>query len=351
MPGSWIVTRPTRDGNKRYLVRYRLGGRESAQRYAGSFRTRGQAIERRRWLDGELSAMRVPDLSALESKPVTAPTLADAVAAYRASRIDIAEATRVNIGTSLNLIVSALHGARRIDAVTPQEIADVVARLHGSGYKRETIRKAVTHLACVFDFVEVIPNPVRDKMRVRLPRGEVREPEPPSAEHVEAVYWLLPSKHRLALLWLDWSGARVSSIDTTTVGDYDEPRRRVRLRAAVSKTGRALWVDLPDVLADAIEQTLLPREDRGSDARLFGSSGADSIRTSIAKACRAAAVPLWSPHDLRHRRISLLHRQGRTWAEIGALVGQRSLKVTSDTYTHVLVDSRELDYAVLLARS
>ena len=61
-------------------------------------------------------------------------------------------------------------------------------------------------------------------------------------------------------------------------------------------------------------------------------------------------MPLWSPHGLRHRRISLLHRQGRTWAEIGALVGQRSLKVTSDTYTHVLVDGRELDYAALLTR-
>jgi hypothetical protein len=40
-----------------------------------------------------------------------------------------------------------------------------------------------------------------------------------------------------------------SRIDTTTIGDYDEPRRRVRLRAAASKTRRALWVDLPDVLA------------------------------------------------------------------------------------------------------
>jgi hypothetical protein len=89
----------------------------------------------------------------------------------------------------------------------------------GALNKRETIRKAVTHLACVFDFAEVEPNPVRDKLRVRLPRGEVREPEPPSAEHVEAVYRLLPSKHRRALLWLDWSGARVSSIDTTTIGD------------------------------------------------------------------------------------------------------------------------------------
>ena len=203
----------------------------------------------------------------------------------------------------------------------------------------------------MFDFAGIEPNPVRDKLRVRLPRGEFREPEPPSAEQVEAVHWLLPSKHRLALLWLEWSGARVSSIDTVKVGDYDEPRRRIRLRAAASKTGRALWVDLPDVLAEAIERSLPPREDRDPEARLFASSGADAVRTSIAKACRAAAVPLWSPHDLRHRRISLLHRQGRTWAEIGALVGQRSLRVTSDTYTHVLVDGRELDYAALLEQT
>jgi len=349
MPSSWIVTRSTLDGDKRYLVRYRLGGRESTQRYAGSFRTRADALERRRWVDGELAAMRVPDLSTLHHEPTQTTTLSDAAAAYRASRIDIAEATRVNIGTALNLILGVLGAERRVERFRAQEIADAVSQLHANGYKRETIRKAVTHLACVFDFAGVEPNPVRDKLRVRLPRGEIREPEPPNAEHVAAVYRLLPSKHRLALLWLDWSGARVSSIDTILVGDYDEPRRRIRLRAATSKTGRALWVDLPDVLAEALEQTLPPREDRDPDARVFASSGADSIRTSIAKACRAAGIPLWSPHDLRHRRFSLLHRQGRTWAEIGALVGQRSLKVTSDTYTHVLVDGRELDYGALLS--
>jgi len=70
---------------------------------------------------------------------------------------------------------------------------------------------------------------------------------PPSAEHVAAVYRLLPSKHRLALLWLDWSGARVSSIDLTLVNDYDEPRRRVRLRAATTEDAQgALGRAAPD---------------------------------------------------------------------------------------------------------
>jgi integrase len=84
---------------------------------------------------------------------------------------------------------------------------------------------------------------------------------------------------------------------------------------------------------------------------MFAGSGADALRTSIAKACRALAITPWSPHDLRHRRISMLHRQGRSWAEIGAFIGQRSARVTSDVYTHVLLDYRELDYRRLLASS
>jgi integrase len=59
-------------------------------------------------------------------------------------------------------------------------------------------------------------------------------------------------------------------------------------------------------------------------------------------------VPVFSPHDLRHRRISLLHRQGRTWVEIARFVGQRKLSITADTYTHVMGDGRELDYAEVL---
>ena len=46
-----------------------------------------------------------------------------------------------------------------------------------------------------------------------------------------------------------------------------------------------------------------------------------------------------------------MHRQGRSWAEIGAFVGQRSARVTSDVYTHVLLDDREVDHRALLTDS
>jgi hypothetical protein len=59
-------------------------------------------------------------------------------------------------------------------------------------------------------------------------------------------------------------------------------------------------------------------------------------------------VPAFSPHDLRRRRVSLLHLVGMPWARIGELVGHDDLVTTARTYTHVVVDERELDYDALL---
>lgn len=345
MPSSWIIRRETASG-PRYRVLYRVGGRESAQRYAGSFPTKTEAVARKRWVDGELSALRVPDIRALDNAPAVT-TLAEAAKRWHASRVDVAENTKTRHGLELSR-VNRLLGGRPVDELTPGDVAGFVAALASGGYARGTIRKTLQTLAMILDHAGVNPNPARDR-HVRLPRAESEEINPPTAEQLEAVYRLLPSKHRLAFLFLDWSGARVSAVDLTLVSDYDEPRQRVRLRAATTKTRKALWIDLHPTLAAALEWQLGPREDRDSDGRLFAGSGADALRTSIQKACRAAGVPLFSPHDLRHRRISLLHLRGVPWARIGEFVGQRSLSVTADVYSHVLGDETELNYAELLA--
>jgi integrase len=346
MPSVWIRTRDTKSG-KRYQVEYRLGGRATRVHYAGTFKRKDDARTRERWISGELAAMRVPDLSLL-AEPVLAPTLNEAAERWQASRVDIAEATRIQHRTALRRGLPIL-GSRRIDAIAPQDVAELIAQLHGEGAKRESIRKIVNAIAMVLDYSRVSPNPARDRVDVKLPREEPDEVNPPPAADLEAVYHLLPRQHRLPFLFLDWSGARVSAIDKTLVGDYDESRRRVRLRAATTKSRRALWIDLPPVLADAIEAQIGPREDRDLDARLFAESGSNAVRTSIGKACRALGIPLFSPHDLRHRRISLLHLRGMPWARIAEHVGQKDLTVTANVYTHVMLDETELDYEALLA--
>ena len=77
-------------------------------------------------------------------------------------------------------------------------------------------------------------------------------------------------------------------------------------------------------------------------------SSARRIPTAPFRACIAAVLPAFSPHDLPHRRISLLHLSGVPRARIGEHVGQCNLAVTANTYSHVLADEAELDYAALL---
>lgn len=349
MPSAWVERRKTKAGGVRYRVEYRLGGRESASRYAGSFPTKRDALARKAWVAGELAALRVPDVASLSTETATAPTLREAILTWQESRVDVTEGTRTLHRVALNRVLPLL-GDRHIDSLTVEDVSQLVTALSAKGNKRETIRKSVKYLAAVLDAngIDGTSNPARNR-NIRLPYEEYEEINPPTAAHVEAVYQLMPSAYRLPLLWLDWSGARVASVDLVKVGDYDEPRRRVRLRASTTKTRQALWVDLPDVLADALEATLGPREDRDTDAPLFPNVTADRLRTAIGRACKASGIPTFSPHDLRHRRISLLHRQGRSWAEIARFVGQRKLSVTADTYTHVLSDEQELDYEGMIA--
>jgi integrase len=340
MSSAWVERRATKAG-ARYRVKFRVGGRESVPRYAGAFRTAREARIRRDWVAGELAAMRVPDLAVL-AEPTPAPTIIEAAKRWQESRVDVAEATRVQHRSSLHSLLP-LIGTRRIDDFTAGDVADLVAEL-AKTRKKETIRKMIVHLAMLLDHAGVSPNPARG---VKLPWEEKRELQPPAADHVEAVYRILPSRYRLPLLVLDATGMRLGELEGLAWGDVDEARLRWRVSAAVSKTSRARWVNVPPTLFQAVRE-LVPRDDRTAERPVFQGFGGDRFRTAITRACTATGVPAFSPHDLRHRRISLLHLGGVPWARIGEHVGQRNLAVTANTYSHVLTSETELDYEALL---
>ena len=202
-------------------------------------------------------------------------------------------------------------------------------------------------LAMVLDHARVQPNPVRDPL-VKLPCGERKEVNPPTAEHILAVHALMPPRYRLPLLVLDATGRRIGELEQLTWGDVDEPHGRWRVSAGVSKSGTARWVTPPSELFEAVTR-LVAREDRTPERQVFMGFGADKFRTAITRACTASGVPTFSPHDLRHRRVSLLHLAGMPWARIGELVGHGDVVTTARTYTHVVASEDELNYAMLIA--
>lgn len=344
MPSSWIERREGAKG-VRYRVEFRLGGRESRSRYAGSFRTKAEALARKRWVDGELAAMRVPDLR-LVAEPPARLTVRQAAERWQASRVDVAEGTMDTYRVGLGRILPRL-GTTAVDELAPADVAGFVAELDAAGLKRESIRKTVNVLAMILDHEGVTPNVARDRRRVKLPREQRPEILPPTAAHVKAVCRALAPAYRLPLLVLDATGMRVGELEQLTWGDVDEPRGRWRVSQAVAKTGRARWVAVPAELFTLVLE-LCPRDDRHPDRRVFENVTADRLRVAIGRACTATGVPAFSPHDLRHRRISLEHLRGVPWARIGELVGQRNLAVTANTYTHVLTDETELDYTEVI---
>jgi integrase len=346
MASTWVRTRPTRAGQPRYRVEYRLGGRATPVRYGGSFKRKTDADQRKRWIMGELAARRVPDLGSLEPQVPVSPTFREAARTWLDARIDVSEATRIQNRTSVSRALPVI-GDRLVDELTPRDIAAMVAQLHQAGVKKSYLRKILQATAMTLDHAgRYQDNPARDKRFVKLPHEAGEEINPPLAEHVLAAFNLMPSRHRLPLLVLDDTGMRISELETLQWRDIDEPRGRWRIRKSVSKTSRARWVTPSPVIFRAIID-LCPREDRDLDSQVFNGFSGDAFRTQLGRSCTAAAIPLFSPHDLRHRRISLMHLHGIPWARIGEHVGQRSLAVTADTYTHVLLDETELDYPTL----
>src|SRR5262245_55038962 len=134
MASSWIERRSTSSG-VRFRVKFRVGGRESTPRYGGSFRTLRDARTRRQWVDGELAALRVPELTALvepepEPEPEPGPTLRETATRWQSSRQDIRESTAVQHRTSLSH-VNRLLGDRPvsgIDWVEVQRMIDTLVR-------------------------------------------------------------------------------------------------------------------------------------------------------------------------------------------------------------------------------
>jgi integrase len=342
MASVWI-TRRTATRGVRYRVMFRIGGRESVPRYGGSFGTKREALARKAWIAGELAAMRVPNLRLKTVETVTLKQLAER---WTASRVDVSAGTMQTYRVALGRLFPRL-GDRPVERFDSQTVADLVAELHAAGLRKQTIRKTVSVLAMILDHGRIEPNPARDKLTVKLPREERRELQPPTAAHVGAVVGLLPKRYRLPALILDATGMRIGELEALTWGDLDEPRERWRVSGAVSKTGRARWVPVHPDLFQAVTR-LVAREDRVPGRPVFQGFGGDRFRTAITRACTASGVPQFSPHDLRHRRVSLLHLGGMPWARIGELVGHDDLVTTARTYTHVVADEGEVDYVEVL---
>jgi integrase len=85
-------------------------------------------------------------------------------------------------------------------------------------------------------------------------------------------------------------------------------------------------------------QETCPPNDRSAEWRVFPGSTPDVAKDVMARACVAAGIPHFHPHDLRHRHASLKLREGVPVTDLAAQLGHSKKSMTLDTYSHVLLD-------------
>jgi integrase len=85
-------------------------------------------------------------------------------------------------------------------------------------------------------------------------------------------------------------------------------------------------------------QESCPPDDRAPERRVFPGQTPAALGNLMRRACVAAGIPLYSPHDLRHRYSSVKMREGVPVTETSAQLGHSRTSMTLDVYSHVLVD-------------
>jgi integrase len=337
-----ITTRTTKSGEKRRIVRYRLGGRAYPLEHAGSFKTWREARLRRDLVAGEIAAGRNPaELLAALRDPRPKRTIAAVHADWLASRLDVSPGTKANFDAHWKRLES------RFATIAPDDVDHTHVQAWVSEQANEleppTLRAYLGTLRQLLDFAGVNPNPVRDR-RVKLPRAEREVPTPPSARHLLALLERLPAERRLLFAVLEQTGARLGESLGWTWGDLDLDAGRILSRPEVVKGRRGnrkpRWIQLPDWQLELLVESVAP-DDRAPNAPLFAwprtaARPGPGVARVMRRACQAAGIPHFHPHDLRHRRISLWHAQGIPAREIGERVGQRQISTTLDVYTHVI---------------
>jgi hypothetical protein len=158
-----ITTRRTRKGGKRFVVRYRLGGRYFPIQHGGSFKTMKEARARRDFIAGELAHGRNP-LESLRVAEEPSRTVAQVYRDFRKSRLDVSEGTLRNFDSHWKLF-EADFGAQAPERITHTDVQEWVS---ASKLAPATLRVYLGTLRQILDFAGVEPNPVRDK-RVKLP--------------------------------------------------------------------------------------------------------------------------------------------------------------------------------------
>src|SRR5205814_1962034 len=132
------------------------------------------------------------------------------------------------------------------------------------------------------------------------------------------------------------TGMRVGDLHALECRDVDQAKSRSRVPGGKTPAARR-WVTVPaELMAEIAAAT--PPDDRTPERRVIPGASPPTIKNIMRRACQVAGLPLYSPHDLRHRYAGVQIARGVPVTTLAAQLGHARKSITLDTYSHVLLD-------------
>jgi integrase len=134
---------------------------------------------------------------------------------------------------------------------------------------------------------------------------------------------------------IEQGALRVGEAVSLKWGDVDMTGLRLRLPRSATKRDHARWIYLPEWLMQLIDESC-PLEDRTPERLVFQGITEASFYQAMLRACKTAGIPHYSPHSLRHRRITCWHQSGVVARELAERAGHARASMSLDVYSHVM---------------
>ena len=283
-------------------------------------------------------------------------TLADWIAHWEATNVDLAAGTRNRRASDLRNWILPEFGARPIGSITQPEVKSWVASMTRGGANAGSIKLRYETLSNVLraavdaDLIKRSPC-----QRVGLPRYETEEMRLLTIGEIVALADAIHPRYRALVLLAGTGGLRIGELgalrgrridlrrgtvevaDNLTLDNGKPVLGPVKTRASKRK------IPLPRQTVVAIDEHI-QRFGVGPDDFVFTSAQGLLLRAYQFRrryfhpAADVTGLAPLRPHDLRHSAISLWIASGANPKVVQVKAGHSSIKVTYDRYGHLFPD-------------
>lgn len=271
----------------------------------------------------------------------------------RVAAVHYKPTTLGNAERYLRLRLLPAFGEMPAGEITPRDVDAFISDRMKHGAAPGSVRNEVGFLAVVMKYAErwgySVGNPARG---AGLPKAKRPEISVLSAAQARSLIAATPERYRCLIATALLTGMRAGELAGLMERDIDFGHHVIRIQRSAwrgslttPKTEHSYRsIDMPPTLERMLEEWLdSSLRDKGSGLvfpnKWGGVQNMSNVRENVlVPALARAGLPRLRFHDLRHTYAAILIANGESLKYVQEMMGHSSIKITADTYGHLLAE-------------